>query len=82
MDCARKIALYHNWPQHRTKLKQIDRFGDANSVNTSNFIATTLRFSGKFEGQFSHLFIFHNMFHESHVFVAMPVTSCVNDTCY
>ena len=35
----------------------------------------------KIDGIFSHAFIFGNMFPESHCFVAMPVTSCVKDTC-
>ena len=29
MDWARKISIYHNEQKHRTKLKEIDRFGDA-----------------------------------------------------
>ena len=33
MDYARKIVLCHYGPHHGTKLKQIDRFGDANRVN-------------------------------------------------
>ena len=41
----------------------------------------TLKFSEKFEYQFSHVFIFGYMFPESHGFVAMPVTSCIKDTC-
>ena len=68
MDCALKIGLYHNGPQHRTKLKQIDRFGD-----------NILKFSEKFDHPFSHVFIFGNMFPENHGFVAMPVTSCIDD---
>ena len=48
MDYARKIALYHNGPQHRTKLKLIDRFGDKNRVISSNFNATILKFLRKF----------------------------------
>ena len=30
---------------------------------------------------FSNVFIFGNMFPESHGFVTMPVTSCIKDTC-
>ena len=30
---------------------------------------------------FSHVFIFGNMFPESHGFVAMPVTRCIKDKC-
>ena len=40
-----------------------------------------LVFSDKFNHQFSHAFIIGNMFPESHGFVAMPVTSCIKDTC-
>ena len=40
-----------------------------------------LKFSEKFDHPFSHVFIFRNMFPESHGFVAVPVTSCVKDTC-
>ena len=82
MDYARKIALYQNLPQHRTKLKKIDIFIDANRVNSSNCDAVTLKFSVKFNHSFfQHAFIFINMFPESHGFVDMPVESCFKDTC-
>ena len=81
MDNAPKIAFYKNGPQYRTKLKQIDRFGDYNRVNSSNFNATILKFSEKFDHPFSHVFIFGSMLLESHGFVTMPVPSCVKDTC-
>ena len=45
-----------------------------NLVNSSNFNATILKFSEKFDDLFSHVFIFVNMFTESHGFVVMPVT--------
>ena len=85
MDWAIKITFDHNRPRHCTKLKwckdtvqlKIDRFGDMNRVNSSNFNAMILKFSEKFY----HLFLFGNMFTESHGFVAMPVTSCIKDTC-
>ena len=48
---------------------------------TRNFNATILKFSEKFDHPFSHVFIFGNMFPESHGFIAMPVTSCIKDTC-
>ena len=38
--------------------------------------------SEKFNHPFSHVFIFGNMFPESHGFVAMPVASCIKDTCH
>ena len=61
MDYARKIALYYNGPQHHTKLKFFDRFGDKNLVNTSNVNAMTLKFSEKFDHLFSYAFIFGNV---------------------
>ena len=81
MDYARKIALYHNVALQDTKLKQICRFRDANPVNSSNCNAITLEFSEKFDNLFSHVFIFGNIFPARHAFVAMPVTSCIKDTC-
>ena len=45
-----------------------------NRVNLSNFNATIRIFSVKFDHQFLHVFIFDNMFPESHSFVAVPVT--------
>ena len=81
MYYARKIILYHNGPQHRKKLKLIDRFGHANLVNSSNFNVMTLKFSEKFDHTLSHVFMFVNMFPESHAFVAMPVSRCIKDTC-
>ena len=46
-----------------------------------NFNTTILKFSEIFDHPFLHSFIFGNMFPESHGFVAMPVTSCINDIC-
>ena len=48
---------------------------------TSNFIATTLRFSEQFDNTFSYIFVFGKMYHESHGVVVMPVTSCIKETC-
>ena len=81
MDYARKIEIYHSGPQHRTKLQYIDRFGDKNQVNSSDFRATNLKVFEKFYHPFSHVFIFGNMIPESHGFVGMPVTRCMKDTC-
>ena len=64
--------------QHRTKLKEIDRFGDKNRINSNNFIATAHIFSEKFEHPFSYVFRFSNMFPEGRRFVAVPVTSSNN----
>ena len=64
------------------KLKKIDWFGHANWVNSSNFEDTTLRFAEKFDHPFSHVFIFFNMFRESHGFISVPVTSSHNFVSY
>ena len=61
---------HDNEPQHRTKLQQIDRFGDANWVNSRILNSTTLRYSERFDHQFSHVFMFGNMFPESQGSVA------------
>ena len=74
-------SLHHKGPQHRTKLKLIDRFGGKNWVNSSNFNTMTLKSSEKFDRRLLYVFLFGNMFPESHGFVAMPVTSCIKDTC-
>ena len=81
MDYAQKITLYYNGPQHRTKLKQIDRFGDKNRVNSNNFNVITLKFSDKFDHPFAYVSIFGNMFRDSRSFVAVPITSCIKDKC-
>ena len=75
------IDFDHNGPQHRTKFNEIDRFGDKNRVNSFSFNTTILKFSEKFDHPFSFVFIFGNMFSDSHGFVAMPVISCIKDTC-
>ena len=58
----------------------IDRIGVNNRVNTSNFNPTILKFSKKYDHQFSNVSIYRNMFSVSHDLVAMPVTSCIKDT--
>ena len=68
-------------PKIFTKLKKIERFGDANRVKTSHFYTITLKFSAQLDHTFSHVFLFGNMFPDCHGFVAMPVTSCIKDTC-
>ena len=68
MEYSRKIAFYHNGSHHRTKLKKIDRYGDKNRDNSSNFYPTILKFSEKFDHPFSHVFIFGNMIPEIHGF--------------
>ena len=47
----------------------------------SNFNATILKFSEKFDHPFSFVFIFGSMLLESHGFVTMPVPSCMKDRC-
>ena len=44
-----------------------------NSVNSSNFNATILKFSEKFDHSFLHVFVFGNMCPVSHGFVVVPV---------
>ena len=44
----------------------------------SNFNATILKFCEKFDHPFPHVFIFVNMFPESHGFVAVPITRLNN----
>ena len=39
---------------------------------------TTMRYAEKFDHPFSHVFIFSNMFPESHGFVSVPVKSSNN----
>ena len=60
---------------------KIDSFGDKNRVNRSNFNVTILKFFEKFDHPLSHVFIFVNIFPESHGLGAMPVTSRFIDTC-
>ena len=61
MVCALKISLYHNGPQH---LQNESKFTDLvmRIVNLGNFIATTLRFSEKFDHPFSQVFGFESRF--------------------
>ena len=50
-----------------------------NPIKSSNFNATILKFSEKFDHPFSHvLFKFGNIFPESDGFVAVPVTRSNN----
>ena len=79
MHYARKIVFDHSGPEI-FQIKVIDRFSDKNRVNSRNFNATIL-ISEKFHHPVSHVFLFGNMFPESRGFVAMPVTSCIKDTC-
>ena len=60
---------------------KVNWFSDKNRVNSSNFNATILKLSEKFDHSFSHVFIFGNVFLESYGLVTMPVTSCIEDTC-
>ena len=46
-----------------------------NRVNSSNFNATVIKFSEKFDHPFSHVFIFGDMLYETGGFSVMPVTS-------
>ena len=60
-----RLICYHNGPQHCTKLKSIDRFGDKNHVKSSDFNAWILTFPGKLDHQFSHVWMFGDMFPQS-----------------
>ena len=82
MDYARKFAFIHNEPPTPYKIKLIwwICWKESSSSNSSNFNATILKFSEQFIHPYSHVFIFGNMFPESHGFVAIPVTSCIKDT--
>ena len=42
------------------------------------FNDTTLKFTEQYDHPFSHVFIFGNMFRESHGFISVPVTSSNN----
>ena len=64
----------HNGPQDRPKLNQINLMMRIELTQ----IATTLRFSDKFDHPFWHVFIIGDMFLESYGFVAEPVTSSKN----
>ena len=39
----------------------VNGFGDANLVNSHSFNATTIKFTDKFEHQFSHMFVSGNI---------------------
>ena len=67
-------------PNPVQKLKLIERFGDSNWVNSSNFIASQIFWEIR-PSFFSCFFLFSNMFPESDGFVAMSVTSSIKDTC-
>ena len=82
MNWSGKIVLYHSSKRTSTPHKtKVDWFGDENWVNSRNFIATTLRFSEKYDYPISPFFVFGNMFRESHGFFDMRVTICIKDTC-
>ena len=57
--------------------KLID-FGGKSRVISTNFNCTILKFSGKFDHPFSHVFIFGSMLPESRGFDAVPVTRSNN----
>ena len=75
------VWLYHNVPQHRTKLRQIDRFGAKNQIKSSDFNGRILTFSRKYKNKFSLVWMFGDMFPQSHRFVTMPVTIHIKYTC-
>ena len=85
MDLAWKIAFDHNEPPAPYKINVNNcKFIDLViriELSRNNFNATILKFSEKFNHLFSHVSIFGNMFDENQGFIAMPVTSCIKDTC-
>ena len=78
MDWARAVSLKmptsQRTPTPYKNESKFDWFGDGNRVNSSNFIATILKFSEIFDHPFSHVFIVGNMFPVSHG----PVTTSNN----
>ena len=80
MYYARKIAIYHNEPNTAKNLcKSIDLVMQIEL--TQGILMPGPKFSEKFDHPFWHVFIFGNMFPESHGFLAMPVTYCIIATC-
>ena len=88
--------LLYKWTEHGTRLRS-QRTTTPYKIKVNNcklidlvirieltmasFNAKILKFSENFDHPFSHVFTFGDMFPESHGFIAMPVTSCIKDTC-
>ena len=83
MDYALKIAFDHNGPptQYKSKVNNYKLIDFVIRIELTRAILMS-RFSNfLFDHPFSHVFMYGNMFPESHGFVAMPVTRCIKDTC-
>ena len=84
MHCARPRD-YHWFGltciQFKLLIIKFGRFRDKNEVKSSDFNAAILTFSGKHYHQFSNVWMFGDMFPQSHCFATMPVTSRIKDTC-
>ena len=66
-NCLRSQRT-HKTVQNLSKELLIDEFGDKNRVNSSNFNATILKFSEKFDHPFSHVLISGNIFSKELLF--------------
>ena len=81
--------LLDKWTEHG-KLPSITTDPNINNSKLKNLVIRIeltrailmprFTFSEKLDHPFSHFFIFGNMFSESHGFVAIPVTRCIEDT--
>ena len=56
-------------------IEENQRFGNANVIDYTNFNATTLKVSKKFDLSFPHIFIFGNIFAQGHGFDAVTAIS-------
>ena len=85
MDWARKISFDHNGPPTLYKIIMNNCMLIDLVIRIELTLAILMllypKFFEKFDHPFSHVFIFRNMFPDSYGFVAMPVTSCIKDTC-
>ena len=79
MDYARAVSLKMSTSKRtpntaQNSCKLIDLEMRIELINRDQFNATILKFFEKFYHQFLHVYIFGNMFPESHGFIAVPVT--------
>ena len=73
MDCARAVSLKVSTSQQTPyTVQNLSKLIDF--VIRIELTRAILKLSEKFDHPFSHVFIFGNMFPESHGFVAVPVT--------
>ena len=78
MEYARKIALYHNEPQERTKKGHFIYLVLRIELTRAILInVLTIKFSEKFDNLFLHVFFYLVTFPESCGFVAMAVANCI-----